>query len=63
MSKSQNPVWVIVEQAEKGAATVGLELLGKARKLADELACPLEAILLGKDAQDLTTPLFAAGAD
>jgi len=58
-----NPVWVIAEQLEGKITTVCLELIGQARKLADSLCCPVEAVLLGKNVDYYAQDLLSAGAD
>ncbi len=56
---SENEVWVYVEQ-EKGAInTVALELLGKARELAERLETGVGALLLGYRCSDLVEHLAA----
>ena len=50
-SASKN-VYVFVEQREGVIQSVALELLGKARELADELGEQVYAILLGKGISD-----------
>jgi len=40
------PVWVIAEQMDCRLLSVSTQLTGQARKLADELNTPVEAILL-----------------
>ena len=48
MDKSQyKDVYVFVEQREGVIQTVAVELLGKARELADQLSQNVEAILAG----------------
>ena len=56
-------VWVLVEQTEGEAAKVSWELLGKGRELADTLAVPLSALVIGADVEHLCTEAFAYGAD
>jgi len=56
-------VWVFVEQTEGEAAKVSWELLGKGRELADSLAVPLTAIVLGEGVEHLCHEAFAYGAD
>ncbi len=57
------PIWVFAEQAEGRIQDVSLQLVGKARKLADALNTSVEAILLGNGMKDQVQFLFAAGAD
>ena len=56
-------VYVFVEQRDGAVQSVGLELLGKARQLADTLNEKVVAILLGKNIADKAQGLIAAGAD
>jgi hypothetical protein len=46
MSEKNAPVWVVAEQIAGEIPPVCLEIAGHARKLADQLDAPLEAILL-----------------
>ncbi|NLE22086.1 MAG: electron transfer flavoprotein subunit alpha/FixB family protein [Actinobacteria bacterium] len=63
--KKRNDVWVVVEQHDGVAAEVSLELLGRARELADELGVQVGAVLIGAgDAlKRIATDLVARGAD
>ena len=63
MESKSSPVWVIAEQIDGRILTVSLQLIGQARKLADELETSVEAVLLGDKLDGQTQPLFAAGAD
>ena len=56
-------VWVIAEQIDCRVLTVSLQLIGHARKLADELETSVEVVLLGDKIEGQTQQLFAAGAD
>lgn len=56
-------VWVIAEQVDGRIRTVSLQLVGHARKLANQLGTCLEVVLLGGNLVGVTQPLFAAGAD
>jgi electron transfer flavoprotein alpha subunit/NAD-dependent dihydropyrimidine dehydrogenase PreA subunit len=56
-------VWVFAEQRGSRLNPVSLELLGKARELADKLNQDVAATLLGSKVADLTDPLIAYGAD
>jgi len=62
-NSSNSPIWVIAEQARGKLTTVCLELIGKARHLANASGCPVEAILLGKNLFEQSETLFSAGAD
>jgi electron transfer flavoprotein alpha subunit len=61
--KTTNPVWVIAEQIDCRILTVSLQLIGKSRKLADELETTVETVLLGDGMDQHVHQLFAAGAD
>ncbi|WP_446899100.1 electron transfer flavoprotein subunit alpha/FixB family protein [Clostridium sp. LBM24168] len=56
-------VWVFAEQRDGELQKVALELLGKARELADKLKVDLTAVLLGSDIDDIAKELTAYGAD
>jgi len=56
-------VWVFVEQTEGEPAKVSWELLGKGRELADTLAVPLSALVIGDQVEPLCAEAFAYGAD
>jgi electron transfer flavoprotein alpha subunit len=56
-------VWVFAEQYEGKIHSVTYELLGKGRKLADDLGMSLCAVLLGKGIKDKAQDLIARGAD
>ncbi|MBR5777012.1 MAG: electron transfer flavoprotein subunit alpha/FixB family protein [Bacteroidales bacterium] len=56
-------VYVFCEQREGAVQSVAVELLGKARELADTLNEKVVAILLGKNITDKAQSLIAAGAD
>jgi electron transfer flavoprotein alpha subunit len=61
----QGDVWVFVEQHDGTAAEVSLELLGRARRLADELGVRVGAVLAGagEPVRALAPGLIALGAD
>jgi electron transfer flavoprotein alpha subunit len=66
MAKLKNnigPVWVIAEQIDCRLLSVSTQLIGQARKLADELNTSVETILLGDNIERQTQQLIAAGAD
>lgn len=64
MDKSQyKNVFVFVEQREGNIQGVAIELLGKARNLADSLGENVYAMLLGKNIEDKAQNLIAYGAD
>ncbi len=56
-------LWVFAEQREGVLQGVVLELLGRARELADLAGRPLEALLLGEDVEPLAGELIRYGAD
>ena len=57
------PVWVVAEQIDCRLLPVSTQLVGHARKLADEIDTSVEAILLGDDVEKQAGELIAAGAD
>ncbi len=63
MENTCGPVWVIAEQIGCRILTVSLQLIGQARKLADELETFVEAVLLGDGLEEQSWQLVAAGAD
>jgi electron transfer flavoprotein alpha subunit len=63
MGNTSGSVWVIAEQIDCRILTVSLQLIGQARKLADELGASVEVVLLGDKVDEETRQLFAAGAD
>lgn len=63
MENRRGPVWIIAEQIDCRILSVSLQLIGQARKLADELETSVEVILLGNKIEGETQQLFAAGAD
>lgn len=63
MKNIQGPVWVIAEQIDCRILPVSFQLVGQARKLADELETSLEAVLLGDHLEEQARLLIAAGAD
>ncbi len=63
MKNKQAPVWVITEQIDCRIPSVSFQLIGQARKLADDLATTVESVLLGDHIQEQARQLIAAGAD
>jgi electron transfer flavoprotein alpha subunit len=61
MEKRQ--VWVFIEQRGGVVHDVGLELLGKARELADAAGAQVAALLLGDGVTPLADTLISFGAD
>jgi electron transfer flavoprotein alpha subunit len=62
-SNHTGSVWVIVDQVGGQPESVSIELIGRARKLADELGTSAEAVFLGNETKDHAGKLIAAGAD
>jgi electron transfer flavoprotein alpha subunit len=60
---SQRQVWVFVEQEEGQIAPVGLELLGKAQELAQELGGKVVALFFGHAVSEQAQRLVQYGAD
>ena len=56
-------VWVFCEQRRGKLHSVGPELLGKGRELADQLKTDLTAVVFGSGIADLPAELIRAGAD
>ena len=63
MSRHRSSVWVIAEQVRGHILGVSLELIGKARKIADDLGVPVEAVLLGNEIGNQAEILLFSGAD
>jgi electron transfer flavoprotein alpha subunit len=63
IEKAAGPVWVVVEQLECRIQSVSLQLVGKARELADQLGVDVEAVFLGDDVERQAGEIIAAGAD
>ena len=63
MGQEHRAVWVIAEQIDCNLQAVSLQLIGQARKLADQLGSRVEAILLGDNIERQSRQLIAAGAD
>lgn len=60
---SSGAVWVISECKEASVQPVSLQLIGKARQLADELEVPVEVVLLGDQISEFPELLISIGAD
>ena len=56
-------IWVFAEQRYGKLKTVGLELIGKARELAEELNVDVSAVVFGSGGKNLSKELIAYGAD
>ena len=63
MGKDHKAVWVMAEQIDCHLQAVSLQLIGQARKLADQIGSSVEAILLGDNIDRQAGQLIAAGAD
>jgi len=63
MGINHRAVWVIAEQIDCRLQSVSLQLIGQARKLADQLETSVEAILLGDNIEQQAHRLIVAGAD
>jgi len=61
-NRNDNPVWVIAEQIRGKIPPVCLELVGQARKLADDLGASTEVLLLEEVTPDQIDLLFYSGA-
>jgi electron transfer flavoprotein alpha subunit len=60
---NESGVLVVAETADGALATITLEVLGAARRLADDLGQPVQAALLGHGVEPLAQGLIAAGVD
>ena len=58
-----NNIIVYCEIEDNAIADVSLELLTKGRKLADELKCELEAVLIGSELKGMDKEIFQYGVD
>jgi len=63
MSATDGQVWVFVELDGGRPADVSLELLGRARELADRLGVPTGAVVAGAGSRDAEPLLVGVGAD
>jgi electron transfer flavoprotein alpha subunit len=59
----KNPVWVVAEQIRGHIPSASLELIGQARKIADDLGVGVEVVLLGNGTSDKADMLLFSGAD
>jgi len=62
-AETSKEVWVYIEQEEKAIHPVSFELLGVAKRLAQDLEGITAGVLLGHEVSDLTSEIFAYGAD
>ncbi|MDR2530269.1 MAG: 4Fe-4S binding protein, partial [Oscillospiraceae bacterium] len=58
-----NGVWVFAEQRGGSLMNVAIELLGEARKLANDIGTDVSAVLCGDNVDGLVDELFEYGAD
>jgi electron transfer flavoprotein alpha subunit len=63
MGDLNKPVWVIAEQVNGELMDVSRQLVGQARKLADQLKAPVGVVLFGKGIEGLAQSLIHSGAD
>jgi electron transfer flavoprotein alpha subunit len=63
MGTERIAMFVIAEQMEGGIQPVSLQLVGKARQLADELGTKVGVVLLGENLMNVAKKIIAAGAD
>jgi electron transfer flavoprotein alpha subunit len=61
--KKNSAVWVVAELKDGCPHPVSLQLVGKARTLADKLNVAVEVILIGEDLSESAKLLVASGAD
>lgn len=63
MSDSKGPIWVIAEQLEGNILLISFQLIGQARKLADQLGADVGVVLLGHNFNGQVKELIYAGGD
>ncbi|MPM19404.1 Caffeyl-CoA reductase-Etf complex subunit CarE [bioreactor metagenome] len=63
MAEKMGNVWVFIEQEAGKIADVSLELVSKARDLADQLGVKAEAVLLGDKLEHCVPTLYSYGCD
>lgn len=63
MSQQKSPVWIVADVENGRLAPVSLQLMGCARRLADQLETAAEALLLDREPGAMPRELVAAGAD
>ena len=56
-------IWVFIETECGKPKNVGYELLNVARPLADQKGCPLIAVVIGKDIENVAKDAICYGAD
>lgn len=62
-TKRTGPVWVVAEMKDNSVNTVSLQLVGKARLLADKMGVQVEVVLLGENLENPANLLISSGAD
>jgi electron transfer flavoprotein alpha subunit len=62
-AKEASGIWIYLEQSQGQLEGVSLELVGKARELADGRGIPIVGVLMGDQVSDLAQEAIAAGAD
>ncbi len=60
---SYRGVWVWIEQFDGEAGSISWEMMGQARRLADELGSPVTACVLGSNVRHIAQEAIAFGAD
>jgi electron transfer flavoprotein alpha subunit len=60
---TQNSIWVFIEQTDGKIADVSLELIGRARELADEIGYEVVGLVMGHKVAALADEVIAHGAD
>ena len=63
MAEKMGNVWVFIEQEAGKIADVSLELVSKARELADRLGVKVEALLIGDKLEACVPTLYSYGCD
>lgn len=63
MTENRAAVFVVAEHGENRIEPVSLQLIGKARQLADDLDSKVGAVLLGRNLSNAAQKLIEAGAD
>ncbi len=63
MAKTENAIWVVAQMENGEILGVTHELLGQARRLADEAGQNTAVVLIGKENNGLADTLIARGAD
>lgn len=63
MNDKNAPVWVIADQEKGNLLPVTLQLVGQARRLADELQATVDVVMLGDGIDVHTRRLITAGAE